>query len=90
MFVGEPNRIILDREKPTVLPRSASGTYQRLKWKNASVYSFIALDSDVMILSILSSVYRGFLDDMGSGKYFLGNVNRGQSTYRHFALKGGR
>ena len=49
MFVGEPNRIILDREKPTVLPRSASGTYQKISRmeKNASVYSFIALDSDV-------------------------------------------
>jgi hypothetical protein len=49
MFAGEPNRIILDREKPTVLPRSASGTYQKISRmeKNASVYSFTALDSDV-------------------------------------------
>ena len=49
MFVGEPNRIILDPEQPTVLPRSASGTYQKISRmeKNASVYSFTALDSDV-------------------------------------------
>ena len=49
MFVGEPNRIILDPKSLTVLPRSASGTYQKISRmeKNASVYSFIALDSDV-------------------------------------------
>ena len=93
MFVGEPNRIILDPEKPTVLPRSASGTYQKISRmeKNASVYSFIALDSDVndTIQYYLPSIEVSSMI-WEAENISWGNVNRGQSNIGISPSKGGQ